>query len=348
MKNPAAQDTTGLCGGVVYTNGRTLNPQIQFLWKTWFSSASAPPVFCLSDRTLEQARETWRDTVQALGLPRGARVRIEPASGDAPGGIGGILIRPAVIAPDAPLLVFFHQGGGVMGGPEVSKAFCALFAHEARCPVFLPDYRLAPAARFPAASEDARIAWDWAVANAERLGARTGLVAVGGATLGAGLAARLCLDLKREFKPLPVAQLLLTPLLDLADPNIKTSEDSPWPITATDLDLMIAHYAGAGTDLTDPRISPARENLLIGQPRTLIVAAGLDPLALQAEAYAGRLKAARGHVIYRRYDTLPLGFDLLTSVVDEAAATTRDIARIWRDLLRLNITEDLPSPAQEP
>ncbi|EGF89282.1 alpha/beta hydrolase fold family protein [Asticcacaulis biprosthecium C19] len=336
-------------GGVVYVGGRTLDAQIQFLWRTWFTSAKQNVTFSLAGKSLETAREEWQQAANLLGLPRGIKVKIEPASGDAPGGIGGIVIKPAVIAPDAPLLVFFHQGGGVIGGPDLSKAFCALFSHEARCPVFLPDYRLAPSHRFPAACDDARLAWDWAQVNAVRLGSRSGEVAIGGVTLGANLAARLCLDLKRDFKPLPVAQLLVTPLLDLADGPMKTSTDGLWPIAAEDIDQMVSHYAGAGAgaDLADPRVSPAHEKLIIGQPRTLIAAAGLDPLAPQAEAYAKRLIAARTRVVYRRYDALPLGFDLLASVVVEVRSATRDMAQNWLELLRLSRADDSqPEPAR--
>jgi acetyl esterase len=247
----------------------------------------------------------------------------------------GLLIRPAQIAADAPLLIFFHQGGGVLGGPELSKAFCALFAHEARCPVFIPEYRLAPANRFPAAYEDARVAYEWAQNNAFRLGARSGDVAVGGALTGAALAARLCLDLKRDFKPLPKGQLLLTPLLDLSDSHIKgATTGNLWPLTGEDLDVLIGHYAGAGTDLTDPKISPALEKLIIGQPRTLLVSAGLDPLAMQGEAFVKRLIVARTRVVYRRYDTLPLGFDLFPGVVDATRGAVADMARNWVELLR--------------
>lgn len=336
-------------GGVVHDRGRTLDAQIQFLWRSWFAGPGAgngeQVPLGLTRISLEQARKEWQDLAALLGLPPQIKVKIEDIGFEPVGSpygsfpAKGVLVRPAQIAADAPLLVFFHQGGGVLGGPELSKAFGALFAHEARCPVFLPEYRLAPAHRFPAAYDDARVAFDWAQANAFRLGARSGEVAVGGVLTGAALAARLCLDLKRDFKPLPKAQLLVTPLLDLGDAGAAKSggtNGGQWPLTAEDIGVLISHYAGAGSDLTDPKISPALEKLIIGQPRTLLVSAGLDPLARQAEAFARRLIAARTQVVYRRYDTLPLGFDLFPGVVDEARAAVRDIARNWVELLRLN------------
>ena len=334
-------------GGVVHNQGRTLDAQIQFLWRGLFTNPAGRTRLSLAGKSLESARAEWQEMTTLFGAPDDIRVRFEtiPAEGSSP---GGLLIRPAHVSEDAPLLVFFHQGGGVIGGPDLNKAFCALLAHEAHCPVFLPDYRLAPLNRFPAALEDARAAYDWAEANAARLGAKSGQVAIGGSLIGANLATRICLDLKRDFKPLPAGQLLITPLVDLADPTIKANGTLVlWPLTVADLDLMISHYAGAGTDLTDPRISPALEKLIIGQPRTFIVSAGLDPLATQGEAFARRLIAARNVTLYRRYDTLPLGFDLFAAVVDEARSAVKDIAENWVDLLRNGQTEAAAEPAQD-
>lgn len=329
-------------GGVVYSQGRTLDPQIQFVWRSLFTPPSGRTGLSLTNRSLESARQEWQDAASLFGVPDNLRIKYEQIGADAMGStfggiapISGLLIRPARISEDAPLLVFFHQGGGVLGGHDLSKAFCALLAQEARCPIFLPDYRLAPANRFPAALDDARIAFEWAQTNAFRLGARSGLVAVGGALIGANLAMRLSLNLRRDFKPMPAGQLLITPLADLSDPQIKVGAPlGLWPLTTGDLDIMISHYAGAGTNLDDPRISPALEPLINGQPKTFIVSAGLDPLAAQGETLIKRLSAARIQTLYRRYDTLPLGFDLFAAIVDDVRAATLDIAENWVDLLR--------------
>ena len=72
----------------------------------------------------------------------------------------------------------------------------------------------------------------------------------------------------------------------------------------------------------------------MGQPRTLIVSAGIDPLAPQAETFAKRLLAARVRTIYRRYDTLSLGFDLFAGLVNDASAAVADIAAVWTEMLR--------------
>ena len=332
-------------GGVVYSAGQTLDPQIQFLWRTWFAPAESTGriPLTLDDKSLDQAREEWRDIAGFLGAPGTLRVRVETVGDPAgiSGGVGGLLIKPLDISAGAPVMVFFPQGGGVLGGAELSRAFCSLFAVKARCPVFIPTLRLAPEARFPAALEDARLALEWSFDNASRLGAKSGTVCVGGALTGAALAARLCLDRLRGDSPMPLGMLLLTPLLDLSDTGVAASPYAQlWPLSAADLGLIISYYAGAGVDLADPGPSPARDALLAGLPPTFVVSAGLDPLAVQAEAFARRLIGLGQPAVYRRYDTLPLGFDLFAGVVDAAAAATTDIARTWVDCLRSRQDDD--------
>lgn len=319
-------------GGVVHSQGRTLDAQIQFLWRGLFTNPAGRTRLSLTGKSLESARLEWQETVSLFGLPDDIRVRYETIEGE----VSGLLIRPAHISEDAPLLVFFHQGGGIMGGPELSQAFCALLAHEAHCPIFLPDYRLAPLNRFPAGLEDARAAYDWAFANTVRLGAKSGQAAIGGSLIGANMAARISLDLAGDLNLLPVGQLLITPLIDLVDPVMRREASlGLWPLSVADLDLMISHYAGAGTELTDPRLSPALEKQIAGQPKTFIVSAGLDPLAGQGEIFARRLMAAGNATLYRRYDALPLGFDLFAGMVAETRIAVKDIAENWLDLLRV-------------
>ncbi|HWU50866.1 MAG TPA: alpha/beta hydrolase fold domain-containing protein [Asticcacaulis sp.] len=319
-------------GAVVYEQGRTLDPEFQFLWRTGLSDRNGRPRLGVAGRPLDEARADWREMAARFATATGARVQVD-AIGHA--GVSGLLIRPLHIDDDMPLMVFFHQGGGVLGGPELSRAFGGLFAFTAHCPVFLPHYRLAPDHRFPAALEDARRIADWAQTNAFTLGAPSGRVALGGALTGAGLAARLCLDLKRDLKPQPAGQLLLTPLLDLGDPGLRDADKGLWPLNGADLNEIIANYAGGGHNLSDPRLSPGREKLLGGQPASLIVSAGFDPTAAQAESYARRLRGAGCETVYRRYDSLPLGFDLLCGLAGSARAATLDIAGLWRGLMRL-------------
>ena len=61
-----------------------------------------------------------------------------------------------------PLLVFFHGGGFVMGDLDTHDALARRIAREAAVRVLSVAYRLAPEHPFPAAVEDALVAYRWA------------------------------------------------------------------------------------------------------------------------------------------------------------------------------------------
>lgn len=330
-------------GGVVHIDGRTLDTQITFLWKAFFARQDHRTPLSLVGTSVEGAREDWRDAAALMNPGADIRVKIEEAGNGT--AISGQLVRPAQIDHDAPLLVFFHDGGGVLGGTELSLAFASLMAQEARCPVFLPRLRSAPENRFPAGYQDARVAWAWAQDNLSQLGATSNMAAVGGAGIGGGMAARLCIDLLTEGKPLPVAQLLVSPLLDFSDTGLKTSPYAQsWPLSAVDLGIIIGHYAGAGTALSDPALSPLCGKLPAGLPPALIASGGIDPLSIQAERFARRLMEGKIRVVYRLYDTLPIAFGLFAGVADHATQAVQDIATLWASLWReLSTQTDIES-----
>jgi len=328
--------------GIVHVNGHTLDPQIQFLWQTGLR-ASGIHLTSLSDTPVEQVREAYAK-LSALILshrPKGLKIetietgfgQVHGYDGDIPA-MGGTLIRPQNSDPSLPLLVFFHQGLGLLGPCDLSLALCAQMAFTLQCPIFLPNYQLSPEHRYPAGLNDARTAYDFAVANAQKLGAVSGEVAIGGEALGANFALRICLDLKREFKPQPVAQWLISPLIDLSDAELKHSPFADvWPLTSADIDVAIKAYAGSALDLKDAGLSPLLDTSLSGLAKCLIVSGGLDPLAHQALHLVARLKKAHIGFTYRQYDDLPLGFGLLCGLSDKADEAAFDMAKEWVTLL---------------
>lgn len=85
------------------------------------------------------------------------------------------------------VVLYFHGGGYVMGSRNTHRGLAGRIARAARARVLLPDYRLAPEQRFPAAVEDAVACWRWLLAEGhapERM-AIAGDSAGGGLTLAA-------------------------------------------------------------------------------------------------------------------------------------------------------------------
>jgi acetyl esterase len=313
-------------GGAVYRGGRTLDPRFQLL------AAFARRQPAVAERTPEEVR---RANAQALAVVSGA-----PAQGvsreplEVPGAAGPLrarLYRPAGQDPAAPVMVYAHFGGGVIGDLEAAEAFCSLLAAQVRCPVVSVEYRLAPEHRFPAGLEDMLAAYRWCREQAARFGAPPGEAMIGGDSMGGNFAAVIPQLLKAAGEPQPRLQLLIYPAVDMSSetPSMATYGEA-FPLTRSYIDWFLAHYLGPDADPADPRASPLRAASLEGLAPAVMASAGFDPLLDQGEAYAKALKAAGVPTAYRCYDSLAHGFTAFTGAVPAAEAACREIAALVR------------------
>jgi len=126
-------------GGVIYQGGRTLDARLQYLAA---QARNAPAMTTLSP---EEARHASTASLAMMtGDPEpGVQVQALEVPGPA-GAIRARLYRPAAQDAEAPLMVFAHFGGGVIGDLETCHAFCSILSKTARGPVLSVDYRLAP------------------------------------------------------------------------------------------------------------------------------------------------------------------------------------------------------------
>ncbi|MBU1378915.1 MAG: alpha/beta hydrolase [Alphaproteobacteria bacterium] len=313
-------------GGVVYKGGRTLDPRLQFL------AAQARKGPAVESQTPEDARRAEATGIVALTGDPEPGVRWEPIS--VPGGEGDVparLYRPEAQDPAAPLMVWAHMGGGVIGGLETSHCVCTLLARITCAPVLSVDYRLAPEHRFPAGLDDVLAAYRWARDQAAGYGA-TG-VAIGGDSMGGNFAAIVCQELKRAGEPQPALQLLVYPCTDAASeaPSMTTYADA-FPLTSGMMAWFMGHYLSPGENPAGVRLSPLRETDLTGLAPAVIATAGFDPLVDQGEAYARALNAAGVTVRYRCYDSLSHAFAAFTGAIPQADVACREIAGLVRGL----------------
>src|SRR5215471_9419144 len=91
-----------------------------------------------------------------------------------------------------PVVLYIHGGGFRILSKETHWAMGLAFARRGFL-VMNINYRLAPAARFPAAIEDACAAYLWTVENAERFGGDADRIILAGESAGANLATSLAL-----------------------------------------------------------------------------------------------------------------------------------------------------------
>jgi len=314
-------------GGVVYQGGRTLDPRLQFVAA---QARREPPLPTLAPE--EARRASSRLGALLTGTPEPG-VSAEPLEIPGPGGaIPARLYRPRGQDPDAPLMIYGHFGGGVLGDLETCHTFCTILAATGRGPVLSVAYRLAPEHRFPAGLEDMLAAYRYGRDNAERFGAPLAQAAIGGDSWGGNLAAVVCQDLKRAGEPQPVLQLLIYPGTDVTceSASVTTYADA-FPLSKAVMDWSMGHYMGPGDNPTDPRLSPLRAESLAGLAPAIVVTAGFDPLLDQGEAYARRLKEAGVPTVYRCYDSLAHAFTAFTGAVPCADVACREIAGLVRE-----------------
>ncbi|ANE81293.1 lipase [Mycobacterium adipatum] len=227
-----------------------------------------------------------------------------------PGPAGALPVRHYAAEPGAPLLVFFHGGGFVVGSLDTHEGLCRRICHDAGVHVLSVDYRLAPEHKAPAAGEDCLAAYRWSVEHVGELGADPRRIAVGGDSAGGNLAAVVTQAARDTGLALPILQLLIYPMVDPQGETVsRTLFADGYFLTKADIDWFNTHYIG-GADIspTDVRVAPLRATDLSGLSPALVLTAGFDPLRDEGAAYGAALAAAGVPVDLREYGSLTHGF----------------------------------------
>jgi len=251
------------------------------------------------------------------------------------GGRGQIPIRiyrPDVDRP-APVLLFFHGGGWVLGTLDSVDEICRHLADRGGITVVSVDYSLAPEHPFPAALDDCWRVLRWVSEHPRVLGGDPSRVSVGGTSAGANLATATALRSAAFDGPDITHQLLAYPITDHAKNTDSYRENADGPLlTRADMEWFWAQYLRSPVDGYNPFASPLRapESLLGGVPPTTVLTAGFDPLCDEGRAYAERLDEAGVAVDHHQYPELCHGFLSLTEAVERADRAMDDAAAAVR------------------
>jgi acetyl esterase len=226
----------------------------------------------------------------------------------------------------APVLVFFHGGGWVIGDLDSHDVVCRKLADEGQLMVISVDYRLAPEHKFPAAVDDAIAATEWIAANAPKLGIDASRLMVGGDSAGGNLAAVVAIAARDGNGPAIAGQLLIYPATESARTHPSHSEpETSILLTHSVTKWFYDQYLGSAADAHDWRASPARANTLIGLPPAYVLTAGADPLRDEGDEYATRLKQAGIPVTYRHFPGQFHGFFTMGKLLQQANVAANEI-----------------------
>lgn len=171
-----------------------------------------------------------------------------------------------------PVLLYLHGGGYLAGSAATHRRWAARLAWATGADAFVPNYRLAPEHRFPAALDDAMSVYKGLLAE----GIEPGRVFIAGDSAGGGLAAALLLRLRDTNDPLPAGGILFSPYSDLEHKAESLTENR-----ATDYLPGALVDAGANTlylgnhDPRDPYASPMYGSFA-GIPPLLVFAGGRE------------------------------------------------------------------------
>ncbi len=328
LKLPASWKIKMAGGEPVVLGGRTLDPNLQFIAH---GAANQPPMSSLEPEVAQAA------AIEGLGMfaakPEPG-VKFEDVT--TPGADGHQipvrLYQPDDQDPTAPMMAYWHMGGGVILNVEACHAFCSMIAKIAKCPVVSVDYRLAPQHKFPVGLEDCISAYEWTLANAEKYGAPAGRAAIGGDSMGGNFSATIAQESTRRGMPKPDLQLLIYPATDLVTefPSATTYGET-YPLSTDTMQWFMQQYLPDEFERSNVLLSPAQETRLEGLPTAVIATAGFDPLVDDGAAYAKKLEAAGVDVTFKCYDSLAHGFTAFTGVVPAAREACLEVAGMVRD-----------------
>jgi acetyl esterase len=323
-----------LAGGrPVRIDGQELDPEVQLtLLLMKLSGRSA-----FEELPVEEARAEIR---REAALYSGATIPVEGVEDiEVPGAAGPLAARlftPAGVSAPAPLLVYLHGGGWVVGDLDTHDQPCRFLARHAGVRVLSVAYRRAPEDPFPAAVEDSVAAVRHAIEHADRFGADPARVAVGGDSAGGNLAAVTARLLALDGGPAPAFQLLIYPVTDLTRKRDSYRLFSKgFFLTEHQMDWYRGHYLADEADASDPRVSPILASNFAGLPPAYLVTAGFDVLRDEGEDYAALLRDAGVDVTSVRERGLIHGF---THAAETGRETRRAMLRI-ADALRAGLSD---------
>lgn len=235
-----------------------------------------------------------------------------------------------------PVLLWLHGGAFILpASPMAHLEMACWFAAKLGAHVFVPDYRLAPRNRFPAALDDCERAYRMLL----DLGFPASRIAIGGDSAGGNLTLGVLQRIRKNGWPMPACALPVSPATELG--RIHAPGSRPWkmkhdpilPIAA--LQRVDEMYAG-DHDASDPELSPLYADCA-GFPPMLMLASDSEVLLDDTVLFARRAKAAGVDVRCEIWPVLPHAFPLFGALYPEVRQARLDMLAYLR--ARLNLEE---------
>jgi acetyl esterase/lipase len=296
--------------GMTAARRRLYGPR-QSSWSWWFESLQQMMAASTPNNAEAAAEEIRAALGTVANFPILATIQVEPVMA------GGV---PAewVLAPNQEqigVVLFLHGGGYISGSPRTHRPLIAAIAYETGARVLALDYRLAPEHPYPAALEDAWLAYWWLLE--QDVAPRQ--IAVMGDSAGGGLTMALLLALRDAHAPLPAAAAGLSPWFDLAlqGDSLHTNAGTDY-LNEHILRNCARYYLGEQCDPQHtPLASPLYANLA-GLPPLLLQVGTAEMLLDDARRFAQAARAAGVEVELEIWDDMIHVWHFLYRMLPEA------------------------------
>jgi acetyl esterase len=227
----------------------------------------------------------------------------------------------------APVVIFFHGGGFVLGGLDTHDALCRRLCVGAGAVTVSVDYALAPERKFPAGLDDCIAAVRWVAEHAGEFGGDAHRVALAGDSAGANLAIVTALRLGNIEGKRFRALLSAYPVTDVPDPRRPSyiERGAGFGLTTGAMLWFFGHYLDDPDRGTDPDVAPLRSTGLAGLPPTYVITAEFDPLRDEGVEFARKLAAAGVDVAHVHRRDANHGFLAWAGTNEPSAAALDDV-----------------------
>jgi acetyl esterase/lipase len=235
------------------------------------------------------------------------------------------IVKPVDAKPDAPVFIYVHGGGWVLGDYPTHRRLVRDLVVESGAVAVFPDYTPSPEAQYPVAVNQIYAVTKWVAEHGSEIGVNGKNLAVVGNSVGGNMTAVVTLMAKEKNGPAIRLQVLLWPVTDA---NFETGSYQEFGegrfLTRNMMKWFWANYLPDEKKRSDVYASPlqAAKEQLRGLPPTLIQTAENDVLRDEGEAYARKLDEAGVQVTLTRHQGLIHDYGLLNPLAAVPAVKT--------------------------
>ncbi|MEI6454683.1 MAG: alpha/beta hydrolase [bacterium] len=302
-----------------------IDPQAKALLTAMLAAANPP----LSEMIVGQARTLIEGAAEQLDPPVQKVGSINDLVIPGPGGELPLRIYTPPGQGPFPVILFIHGGGWVLYRPKHYDSQCTYLCAGTSSVVISVDYRRSPETKFPGPLDDCLAALNWTHEHGAEIGGDPSKIIICGDSAGGNLAAGLALKNRDDKGPVPLAQVLIYPVVAWYEPPTGSFSEfaDGYSLTRDALVWFWDQYLVSKDQAFNPYVIPMNAERLEALPEALIIVAGYDPLRDEAIAYGEKLRNAGVPVTLTNYEGMIHGFLSFPGILDDGKKAIEQICQ---------------------